>query len=237
MNPDPQQERIQRLHAEGALTDEDVALILSQPTTTPGKRMAAAERELPYAGFWIRVGAQLIDTVCVLTFVLIVFQSAPRHRLLSLYLLVPHFLFILFCSVWLVKRFGGSPGKLALGLRVRRTDGSAVGYREALGREIPGLGLALLLFLGQQAPQWRLTDAAYLTLHALPVPEREHQLGQILPAWYPWVNLANSLWVLSEFVVLLTNRQRRALQDFLAGTVVVHQPAGPPLPVQPRPAE
>jgi uncharacterized RDD family membrane protein YckC len=34
----------------------------------------------------------------------------------------------------------------------------------------------------------------------------------------------NSLWIYSEFIVLLTNEKRRALHDFMAGTIVIENP-------------
>jgi uncharacterized RDD family membrane protein YckC len=32
-----------------------------------------------------------------------------------------------------------------------------------------------------------------------------------------------NVWIFSEFVVLLTNKKRRALHDFMAGTVVIRK--------------
>jgi hypothetical protein len=41
------------------------------------------------------------------------------------------------------------------------------------------------------------------------------------PAWYQPVQIAGSVWLYSEFLVLLTNKKRRALHYFMAGTVVI----------------
>jgi len=35
---------------------------------------------------------------------------------------------------------------------------------------------------------------------------------------YTWIN---NIWVYSEFIVLLTNNRKRAIQDYIAGTVIV----------------
>jgi uncharacterized RDD family membrane protein YckC len=45
-------------------------------------------------------------------------------------------------------------------------------------------------------------------------------LGSHRPEWLDWVNTANQVWMWSEVVVMLFNRRRRALHDFIAGTVV-----------------
>jgi uncharacterized RDD family membrane protein YckC len=60
---------------------------------------------------------------------------------------------------------------------------------------------------------------------ALGFMDRSKYLVARAPAWYGTVNLLLQLWVWGEFVVMLTNKKRRALHDFMAGTVVIHQGA------------
>jgi uncharacterized RDD family membrane protein YckC len=47
-----------------------------------------------------------------------------------------------------VGALAASPGKLALGLKVVRPDGSAVGYGRALGRYFAGILSWMILFIG-----------------------------------------------------------------------------------------
>jgi uncharacterized RDD family membrane protein YckC len=221
-NPDPELERLERLRAEGALTEEDCAHIKSEILR---ERAAAAQAaaegagELFYAGFF---GRLFMDWVVYFTWLLPQFQLGRTHRLLSLWLLPVNLLFLLVCNVGLVRWCGGSPGKLAMSLRVRRLDGSPVGWREALWREAPVILFWLVLTPAEGWPLWHLTDAGYAALFALPPKEFAKTMAAMKAAWYPMVGLLNSLWILSEPFVLLTNRRRRGLQDFLAGTVVVH---------------
>ena len=42
-----------------------------------------------------------------------------------------------------------------------------------------------------------------------------------VPNWYQSVNIIASIWIWSEFIIMLTNKKRRALHDFMAGTVVI----------------
>jgi len=42
-----------------------------------------------------------------------------------------------------------------------------------------------------------------------------------VPSWYRTLNILQNIWIWSEFVVLLTNAKRRAIHDYLAGTVVI----------------
>jgi len=63
------------------------------------------------------------------------------------------------------------------------------------------------------------------------------------PWWYQPNHIANQVWIWSEFIVMMTNQKRRALLDFIAGTVVlvwlrveVGKRGGIPSAVDARPA-
>jgi len=45
---------------------------------------------------------------------------------------------------------------------------------------------------------------------------------ELAPSWYKSLQWIQNAWVWGELIVLLTNRKRRALHDFIAGTVVVY---------------
>lgn len=117
---------------------------------------AAGQPDMVYAGFWLRVAARLIDGVItgilasvylVPLFIGLVRElgmdfnpaelSAEQVALIeavqfkaSLVLLVLSFFYTWFFLV----RFGGTPGKLLLGLRVVRSDGEKIGHGRAIGR-------------------------------------------------------------------------------------------------------
>ena len=63
-----------------------------------------------------------------------------------------------------------------------------------------------------------MTDADYF---ALPYHDRINQLTALRPPWTGYATIAASVWVYSEFIVMLTNEKRRALHDFIAGTIVI----------------
>jgi uncharacterized RDD family membrane protein YckC len=121
-----------------------------------GSAVAAGRAFLLYAGFWIRFLALIIDGLIIGVFffviAIIVFLIPGRsffHDLQNpaassaaigmiyggiglLYL----FLFgaMVFYQSWFVARRGGTPGKLALGLRVVRSDGTALTLGRSIGR-------------------------------------------------------------------------------------------------------
>lgn len=112
----------------------------------------------------------------------------------------------------------GTPGKLIIGLRILRVDGSPVGYREATLRYLPDLILAILMSLGVALAALGMADDEHFSRSWF---DLQDQLERTAPGWKRWINIANQVWTRSEVIVLLTNRKRRAIHDFIAGTIVV----------------
>jgi uncharacterized RDD family membrane protein YckC len=181
---------------------------------------------LEYAGFWPRLGALLLDLLIMLPLTALVLWCSERYRLFNLYYFVPSVLFGLFYGVYLVRRFGGTPGKLIVGVRIRKVNGEAVGYREAFLRELPELILTTLTSIALLIPVLHMSDTEY---HALSFMERAKRTVELAPSWYKPLQIVQNVWVWGELIVLLTNRKRRALHDFIAGTVVVRTSSNQPL--------
>ena len=174
---------------------------------------------LRYAGFGSRLASLLLDMVVMMPLMALSFWASAQFRLFQVYYFIPGILFGLFYSVYLVRRFGGTPGKLIVGIRIRKLDGEPVGYREAFLRFLPDFILATLMSTAFIVAVFHMTDAEY---HSLAFMERTKRMVELAPSWYKplhWIQIA---WAWGELVVLLTNRKRRALHDFIAGTVVVH---------------
>lgn len=174
---------------------------------------------LRYAGFWPRLGALLLDSLILLPLTALALWGGEEYRLFHVYYLVPGALFGLFYGVYLVQRFGGTPGKLILGIRIRKVNGDPVGYREALLRYLPEFILGMLMSVALCLSTLNMTDAEY---HALSFIQRAERLIDLAPPWYKPAQIVHNIWIWGELIVLLTNRKRRALHDFIAGTVVVH---------------
>jgi uncharacterized RDD family membrane protein YckC len=183
---------------------------------------------LRYAGFGPRLASLLLDLVIILPLMPLTLWGSSKFRMFELYWLVPSILFGLFYYVYLVRRFGGTPGKLMVGIRIRKLDGSPVGYREAFLRSLPDLILSTLMSIAFILPLFQMSDAEY---HSLAFSERTRRLMELAPVWYKPLQWIQTAWVWGELIVLLTNKKRRALHDFIASTVVVY--ALPKIPAEP----
>jgi uncharacterized RDD family membrane protein YckC len=174
---------------------------------------------LRYAGFWPRLGSLLVDAMLILPLSALVFWMGKPYRLFQVYYLIPRALFGLFYNVYLVRRYGGTPGKLTVGIRIRKLDGEPVGYREAFLRNLPDWILSLSMSIALVFPLFHMSDTEYRSLSFMKLATRMNELA---PPWYKPLQIAQNIWFWGELIVLLTNRKRRALHDFIAGTVVVH---------------
>ena len=192
-------------------------------------------KSLQYAGFWLRFGAMLVDVLVLLPLAYPLVWCNKHYRLSAVYTLVVWVLFDLFYEVYLVRRFGGTPGKRFVGIQIRKLNGEPVGYREAFLRSFPNLLIYALSAGILLVPLVHMTDTEYFSF---PLAERKRHVVQLAPWYYKPVDVAQSIWTWSELLVLLTNKKRRAVHDFIAGTIVVKDPANVPLAEPPvSPAE
>lgn len=118
--------------------------------------------------------------------------------------------------IWLVVRFGLTPGKLVARIRIVDPTGAFPGWSRALLRGIPGILGGIFATVGINA-----------AVHSAPLPVAAvsfMDLGRLLEEYghpYPRLEHAITAFGLIDVGAVLLNRRRRAIHDFLAGTYVV----------------
>jgi uncharacterized RDD family membrane protein YckC len=121
-----------------------------------------------YAGFWIRVLAFLIDSV-ILGTVSSILEYAMFPAMLTNTPITPgsnpldtlgpaltragwailvSTVFSMTYSAWFIGALGGTPGLMALGLKVVRPDGSPIGYGRAVARYFAAMLGGMILGIG-----------------------------------------------------------------------------------------
>ena len=196
---------------------------MSNPYATPESDLTSASRAdaAPvYGGFWRRLAATLIDGVCLSPLFLLQFFLMAQGRSGMAYSILPMLAVPLLYNVYLVKRYGGTPGKLALKLRITMLDGSPVTGQAALKRYLPWVVFGALQSVGMALVALSMTDEAYASLGWM---ERSAQLEMVQPLWATYVGHAMKVWMLAMLISLLATSKRRTLHDFIAGTVVVRK--------------
>jgi uncharacterized RDD family membrane protein YckC len=168
-----------------------------------------------YAGFGKRLAANLVDIFVFLPFgiaqVLLTLHSETWTAISSVLSQVLILAYNIFCHA----RWGQTLGKRAVGIRVVKVSGERLTWREAVLRSLVDVVLTIFYIL-------RMAPILF------PDPEA---------MWLQWVIVFSSLWIIeldifgqvwfwSELVTMLFNKKKRALHDFIAGTVVIQeQPA------------
>jgi uncharacterized RDD family membrane protein YckC len=169
-----------------------------------------------YAGFWRRAGALLVDVLVLGPITAIywtLFGISPPMAIGAVLLLgsLSAAYPIVFHARW-----GQTLGKMATKIKVVQRNGRAISLKHAFLRN--SVDVALWVAFGVSAVLTLATwDGAWSSLGW---SERMRLFGErkAFNGAYGWISNG---WLWSEVVVLLFNRRRRALHDFIAGTVVV----------------
>ena len=174
--------------------------------------------EFVFVGFWKRVLAALIDVAIGMAYMPIamplLFWTMTHRNIIPATLSSIVWIIV---WLWLVVRFGGTPGKLIIGVRIVDVSGKFLSWGKAIRRIIfPMLIVSIYQHLRiwkafstypDSFPHSSLLDAGRIMI--------EH--GQLFPMI--GMILSFSGWV--DIGVILFNRKKRAIHDFVAGSCVI----------------
>jgi uncharacterized RDD family membrane protein YckC len=180
------------------------------PITSNGQRV--------YAGFWERFCAGWVDAFIIMPLAFLFVWLEGFDRTLAIAITIPSSVLFAMFNVFFNARFGGTPGKLAVGIRITKPDGSRIDWPEAWKRSSVDLVFAFIVLIVEV---WGLMQADPERYASLAWLERTQLVNEHAPAWYGSVSVLQQIWIWSEVVVLLFNKRKRAIHDFIAGTVVI----------------
>lgn len=119
---------------------------------------SVASGPMEYAGFWIRFGARFVDNIILqiagfgIGFAVgaAMAGGGTPEEMAQVQIVAGLLggLFGLIYEVFFLGKFGATPGKMALKLKVVRPDGQPIGYGRALGRYFAQILSALILMIG-----------------------------------------------------------------------------------------
>ncbi len=209
--------------------------------------LAKGEDELIQpAGFWVRFGAILIDSVLFIVigfFLSLFFSESTSSNLNSVFSEAYNLLLPIF---W----YGYTVGKRALGIRIIRTNGTNVGFWTMVRRNILG-GLAYMLplliaflitflLMGFQEAKWYMSDETYLLESedgTWLVDEQSNKMIEtekadvvstaLLIGWIGTIGL-----ILTSGLMVVFRKDKRSLHDWIAGTYVTRARPGETSPTE-----
>jgi uncharacterized RDD family membrane protein YckC len=173
--------------------------------------------EFVFVGFWKRVLAALIDAAIGWGFmpiaVSVTIWSFEHGNVF------PEILWsVIWTAVWLwpVVRFGITPGKLVIRARIVNGGGQFLSWRRAVLRILPALIMSMNSFFQMGTAIGRYPER---------VPQVSFwEIGWLLNEYgepYTTVAAVFGFFIYADLGVVLLNRQKRAMHDFIAGSYVI----------------
>jgi uncharacterized RDD family membrane protein YckC len=162
-----------------------------------------------YQTFWPRFWAGWID-VLIFVPIWLIDSWLANSRGLPLLLASWYILYTLSADIYSVTmhaRYGQTIGKMVMGIRVLDLSESSLSLRQALLRDAVPIVFSVIA----------ITQGVPLILVGL---SPYYSVGEA--SWIDILTLGSSLiWFGAELVTMLTNSKRRAIHDYIAGSVVV----------------
>lgn len=171
-----------------------------------------------YAGFFVRLGSMLLDGIIMLPIILIILYVNGLSVNMYFYTIIPNLLFGIWYNIYLPKKYGGTPGKLIAGIKIIKINGKPIGWREAILRHSVLLGLTIYSVIIMIICLLKADETVFNDLDWL---KRTHYLMSLATIPFTIYVWASNIWIYSEFIILLTNKRKRAAHDFIAGTAIV----------------
>jgi uncharacterized RDD family membrane protein YckC len=173
-----------------------------------------------YAGFWKRFCAMWVDAFALIPLMLLFMWLESLDKNLAILVTILSTTYFSMYHVCFNARYGGTLGKLAVGIWVTKPDGTRIGWSHAWKRSAVDLVFAILMLYVEI---WALTQVSNEQYSTLAFTKRSQLLQSYYPSWFFILMYLQQVWMWSEVVVLLFNKRKRALHDFIAGTVVIHK--------------
>ena len=190
------------------------------PVSAASWSLDSSAGSMNYGTFWQRFAALWIDAIVVLPLWFIQIWLESISKTVAILLVIP--MTALYCgyTIYCHGRFGQTIGKHVMHIRVLRITGERISWREAWLRSSVNVGFALIGVISSFIALATITDAGY---YGVGWTQRALNLQALEPSWLAWTGMASQIWIWSEVIVMLFNKRRRALHDFIAGTVVTSE--------------
>jgi uncharacterized RDD family membrane protein YckC len=174
-----------------------------------------------YAGLWPRILSTTADkAVLFLMGLLFTFSRSYSKGHFWTVSILGYLLYRLY-SIGCVAVWGQTPGKALAKIKVVNLDGSPISWGRSLLRNSVESILSLWFLVLEIQTINRIPMGEFLGLE---VSKRAEFIFNHLPPAASDIDLMLKVFVYSEFVVIFLNKRKRAIHDYIAGTLVIHDP-------------
>lgn len=173
-----------------------------------------------YAGFGPRLASILLDAIILMPIIWVILYLNSSSKEMFFYTIIPNMILNLWYNIYLPKKYGGTPGKLIMGMKILKLDGKDIGWKESFLRHSIVLALTIFNIILMTDAILKANQETYVNLSWIQQSQYLTSLSPVLFTVYLWLS---NIWTWSELIVLLTNPRKRALHDYVAGTVIVNK--------------
>ena len=161
-----------------------------------------------YATFWPRFWTGSVDYLVFFPLqTLILFVLSVNHGVVAVVFLVIQQLAAWVYSVGMHAKYGQTVGKMVCKVKIVDAKTEApIGFRQAFLRDAIPIVLTMAM----------LPSSIKIQMNPASLPSDGNGTG-----YSGWMLGVGAFWFLLEVLTMLTNDKRRALHDFIAGTVVI----------------
>ena len=175
---------------------------------------------MEYAGFWKRSWAGGIDVLVLLPFWYLCVTLGDLSKELAIVIGIIHPAMYWFYNISFHGKWGATLGKMALKIKVvKERDGTNISFKESFLRFSVDLVFAIIAIIAYMIALESLSASEFSSLNRR---ERGEVIVNHWPEWRYYTNILSMVWGVSELLVLLLNKRKRAIHDFIAGTVVIY---------------
>ena len=182
---------------------------------------------LIYAGFIPRLVAGLVDGAVIWCAVKLFLFLRVNSLTAYLVTTIVGFIFFRLYHILFVALWGQTPGKMVARIHVVRLDGSPVGWTHAVLRNSVETAIVMVLTYYEIVVALHIPPSDFAS--AL-IEQRESLMQAAMPHFTVYLPLLSKVYVWSEYVVMWLNKRKRAIHDFVGGTVIIHDPRQSILP-------
>jgi uncharacterized RDD family membrane protein YckC len=164
-----------------------------------------------YKTFWRRTGSAILDASALAPLIWldrILWNTQTPSTVLFFWAIATTFIGIYYV-VGFTYFLGQTPGKIATGIKVLDKDGNKLSWKQAILRHIVPIIISS-------------TTIIIVSLNLINGDAANRGFGNNPTLLIVFTSVV-MIWGLLEMITMLTNKKRRAIHDFIAGTVVVRQ--------------
>ncbi len=179
------------------------------------KRMGQTNN-IPYAGLWLRLKAILVDCIILLpAWFYIIFYPFKSRADAAVAAVAILFITGIVYPICFHAKWGQTIGKMILKIKVTKPDFSDIGIRHAIMRSSVDTVFAVIYSAIQVQAIYSVSKEQFQQLGAL---ARSTLISGATPHS---LSALSYTWGIGGILVILMNRKKRALRDFIGETILI----------------